>query len=79
MEAGLGPAHPIEGMDLARFGATPLAVLVCTARIRRPPTAKKRDQKGEDGAGEARHTLRLCAYTSGGSEPVAVRVDEVDS
>ena len=45
----------------------------------RPPTAKKRDQKGEDGAGEARHTLRLCAYTSGGSEGVAVRVDEVDS
>ena len=39
----------------------------------------RRDHKGEDGAGEARHTLRLCAYTSGGSEGVAVRVDEVDS
>ena len=50
-----------------------------TARKTRSPTAKKRDQKGEDGAGEARHTLRLCAYTSGGSEGVAVRVDEVDS
>ena len=71
MEA-ITPMHPPGG--LAFFVVVPP-----TARIRRPPTAKKRDQKGEDGAGEARHTLRLCAYTSGGSEGVAVRVDEVDS
>ena len=43
------------------------------------PTGSTMSRSHAQKAGEARHTLRLCAYTSGGSEGVSVRVDEVDS